>query len=422
MIEPIGKCRVCGGTDLTPLFSLGEQYVNDFPETGHERDGMRVPLELELCSNPACNLVQLRHTVPLDALYRQRYWYRSGVTQTMRDALQDVVDACLSLQAPTLGNGVLDIGSNDGTLLRLFPDHLRRVGVEPANNLATAENYAGLELVHDFWPCAIQGKFKIVTALGMFYDLEDPVPFVQGIADVLAPGGVFVAQLMCLWNMLKLGDVGNINHEHLEYYTMASLVNLYGQAGLEIIDIEEVPVNGSSYRIYAQRKDDHRLARPGAFNRMVQVACRELQYGSPETYQWFSRKIEEAKLRVVQFIQAANHRDQSVWVYGASTKGNTILQYYGLNLSSTTLIEAAAERSPEKWGRVTVGTGIPIKSEDEFRARRPDYALVLPYTFIDEFKVRELDWLKAGGQFIVPLPTPRRIYWDGERLQEEVLP
>jgi NDP-4-keto-2,6-dideoxyhexose 3-C-methyltransferase len=254
-----------------------------------------------------------------------------------------------------------------------------------------------------------QKRPKVITAIGCFYDLEDPVRFVRDVAAVLAPDGVFIAQLMCLWNMLKMDDIGNINHEHLEYYSLQSLSCLYDQAGLEIIDIQEVPVNGSSYRIFSKRKGSHVRPLPGATQRIAEAVGREQTYSDPATYFDFYKRAGTIHSKIVGFINEAILDGKSVWIYGSSTKGNTLLQWWGLD---TLQITAAAERSPEKWGHVTVGTNIPIFPEAKFREASPDYALVLPYTFIEEFKTRELEWMLSGGRFIVPMPTPRVVLWD----------
>ena len=423
----ISRCRVCGSPKLTPLFSLGTQYVSDFPVPGKAKDGLLIPIEIVLC--PVCTLVQAKHTPPPDLLYRKHYWYRSGVTKTMRKALADVVHAALDLVKLESGDVVLDIGSNDGTLLRNYPAKVVKVGVEPADNLATEENYRGLGLVHDFWPNGFwNGKYhaalidnrileklsghgdgaKIITACGMFYDLDDPNPFIAGVAKALAPDGVFIAQLMCLKQTLEKKDVGNFAHEHLEFYSLRALARLFNSWGLRIFDLEENAVNGGSYRVHACHANCARYhARPIP----PSILEGERSLHDPSGYLSFFQELEWNKARVANFIRTKVAEGKSVWVYGASTKGNVILQYYGLDhygdgCGAPRLIEAAADRSPEKWGRVTAGTGIPVVSEEEFRKAKLDYALVLPYAFLPEFIEREKIWLEGGGQFIVPLPEP----------------
>ena len=400
-------CRVCGSADLTFLFSLGEQYVSDFPKPG-DSVGEKVPIDLERCSN--CSLVQAKHTAPQNFLYTRHYWYRSGVTASMRAALQDVATTIESLVSLYPRDVVLDIGSNDGTLLRSYKSGvIQRVGVEPATNLVE-EGKVGLDyLINEFWSLkhynqTIDKQAKVITALGMFYDLEDPNQFIADVAGALAPEGLFVAQLMCLQNMLNLGDVGNFAHEHLEFYSFSSLAYLLGSHGLEIIDVETNDVNGQSYRIYARRVGSRISPNPGAPDRIAAVEVAESNLSNLAIYQDFFTRLEENKRRTVEFIEDVVHEGKRVWVYGASTKGNVILQYYGIDRR---LIEGAAERSPEKWGRATVGTQIPIYSEERAREANPDYFLVLPYTFLDEFIQREAEWRSGGGRFIVPLPEMR---------------
>jgi hypothetical protein len=401
-------CKHCGGNDLTFLFSLGNHYVNDFPKPEEVSRCFRVPIDLYLCRE--CGLVQARHAVNAPDLYEYFYWYRSGVTDTMRAALADVVHSAITLTSPTSGDVALDIGSNDGTLLRCYNGYgLTTVGVEPANNLVKDGSHGVSHFIHDFWGYdsywkTVARRAKIVTALGMFYDLEDPNPFIRDIARILPPDGLFIAQLMCLRNMLDLNDIGNFAHEHLEYYSLRSLELLMGKHGLEIIDVQTNNVNGQSYRLYIRPIGGSVQPHDGAAQRLTQARAAEYGLDNPATYHnWFSAQ-EENKGAVMDFVEAEVHGGRRVWVYGASTKGNTILQYYGLDHR---LIEGAADRSPEKWGRYTVGTMIPIHSEEYARKKQPDYFLVLPYTFLDEFVRREQSWRSNGGRFIVPLPTFR---------------
>lgn len=413
MISERSTCRACYSNNLTPLFSLGSQYVNDFPLPADVYKAPRVPITLDLCND--CTMVQLRHTAPQELLYTRHYWYRSGVTDTMRAALRDITATIESLVDLRAGDIVLDIGSNDGTLLRSYSvPGLHTVGVEPATNLAEEGAKGVHTFISDFWPSAVYKckPARAITAIGMFYDLEDPNPFIAAIAENLADDGLFVAQLMCLRNMVELGDVGNFAHEHLEFYSLRSLQFLFRKHGLEIIDVETNTVNGQSYRLYCRHRGVLSVApKRGAHLRIEQALKAEAALDDPEFYRDFHLRLELNKDRVVRFVRRALTQGKRVWVYGASTKGNVILQYYHLNSS---MIEGAAERSPEKCGRVTVGTGIPIYSEEEARKQKPDYFLVLPYAFINEFLEREKPWqIQHGGKFIVPLPRPYIIGYEG---------
>lgn len=403
-MKPVGHCRVCGSRELDYLFSFGYQYINNFVEPGKQHEGVRYPLEWEQC--PRCSLVQLRHTAPQELLYTRHYWYRSGVTDTMKRRLSDVVSAAMDRVNLELDDVVLDIGSNDGTLLREYPLELRTVGFEPAVNLAVEGSRGVDTFICDFWDAdkyfeRVHQPAKIITALGMFYDLEDPNKFIGDVAKALHHDGVFISQLMCLKQTIAQGDIGNLAHEHLEFYTLKSLYHLFSKHGLRIFDIEENDVNGGSYRIYACHNSLERPHWTAETNRCLMALQSEVSLHKPETLNGFYWRVRDNAQKVVQFIHQEREKGARIWVYGASTKGNVLLQYYGLDNS---IIEGAADRSPEKWGRVTIGTGIPIYSEEVARGADPDYFLVLPYAFLPEFMEREKAWRERGGKFIVPLP------------------
>lgn len=391
-------CRLCGSCDLCDVFSLGNQYINDFVPADRVGKGLMAPLDLVMCDR--CTLLQLRHTAPQELLYSRYYWYRSGVTATMRRALRDITESVEKMVVLKPGDVVLDIGANDGTMLTTYTvKGIRKVGCEPADNLIEMLKANTEYVMHDFWDydCYIElasqwgfGKAKVVTAIGMFYDLENPNKFIRDAQRAMTDDGVFIAQLMCLSSMLEKNDVGNIVHEHLEYYSLESLKYLFETNGLEIFRIEENEVNGGSYRIFAR----HHKGTGISFNERYTY----------EDVMAFAKRVEENRDKCVDFIKGEVAKGKRIYVYGASTKGNVILQYYGLDNS---LIAAAAERSPEKWGKYTVGSWIPIVSEEEARRDNPDYFLVLPWGFFPEFYERERKWREGGGKFIVPLPEFR---------------
>lgn len=395
-------CRVCGSKDLTTVIDLGEQYVSDFVDKDRIYSGHKCPIELQLCGD--CTLVQAKHSPPQDFLYTRHYWYRSGINPAMREALRDITREIEERVDLSWGDVVLDIGSNDGTLLRSYTkDGLVTVGVEPATNLAV-EGSEGVDVfINEFWSsrCCNGPKAKVITAIGMFYDLEDPNQFIADVAGKLHPEGVFVAQLMCLKNMLNMNDIGNLAHEHLEFYSLKSLVRLFANHGLEIFDIETNNVNGESYRLWVCHTDAWDKFKPKGLNHRLYEALLSQDDGldDPQLYKDFQFEMHANRNDLHRFIRS--NVGKRFWVYGASTKGNVVLQYLGINHNT---IEAAADKSPEKWGKYTIRTGIPIKSEEEFRKANPDYAIILPYTFASEFVKREADWLAGGGKFIVPLP------------------
>lgn len=385
-------CRVCGDSRLSPILSLGNLYVSTFVKSKKDR-GIKAPLELVFCEN--CTLLQLKHTAPQELLYSRYYWYRSGTNPVIARDLKEITQAARKLVKPKKGDIVLDIGANDGTLLKFYPKSLIRVGCEPASNLVKKLKEVTPYVIYDFWNYSLwkkqfgQKKAKIITAIGMFYDMEDPNQFIRDAVRALDEKGIFIAQLMCLGPMLEKNDLGNICHEHLEYYSFESLKYLFEKNGLEIFKIEENDINGGSYRIFARHLKKGSIKFKEKFTK--------------KDYKDFYKRIEENKRKCVDFIKKEVKKGKKVYVYGASTKGNTILQYYGLD---NKLIKGAADKSPEKWGKYTVGTYIPIVKEEQAR-KEADYFLVLPWAFLETFKKREKAWLKKGGKFIVPLPRFR---------------
>jgi len=391
------RCRLCGSGDMEPVFSLGEQYINDFVTEENIGKGLKAPLEIVHCSN--CDLAQLKHTAPQELLYSRQYWYRSGITDTMKRELQDIVSDVSSRIELKAGDIVLDIGANDGTMLEFYDRSLVTIGCEPANNLVDELSTKCDKVIHDFWSEksyleAASGyggkKAKVVSAIGMFYDLDDPISFVADIEKVLDDDGIFVAQLMTSSPMIEKNDLGNICHEHIEYYSYKSLVYMYEKCGLEIVDVTENSVNGGSYRIYARKLKNGSIDYP--------------EKASKQDLLDFQKRVDSIKTELVSFLKKEKLAGKTIHAYGASTKGNVILQYFGLD---TSLIDFASERSPEKYGRYTVGSWIPIISEQESRDMQPDYYLVLPWAFFDEMYEREADWRAKGGTFIVPFPDLR---------------
>ena len=403
-------CRVCNSA-LETILDLGEHYVSDFPNPD-DLPGSKAPLEMALCKR--CRLLQLRHTVDPNEMYRN-YWYKSGTNQTMRDALADIANKAETLIHLKDGDAVLDIGCNDGTLLASYrTGGIVKVGIDPSNVAELARKIAD-KLVIDFFTAEAfqremgEQRAKIITSIAMFYDLEDPNRFVSDIKRALDLDGLWIIQMSYLPLMLKTNEFGNICHEHLEYYSLQSLEYLLNLHGFEIVDVELNDINGGSLRAYIRNRGadivdfGDATYRAFAADRVQAMRESEIKLGLADkpVYAEFAMRVERIRQDTMQFVQNAVAQGKKVYVYGASTKGNTVLQYFGLD---HTLITAAAERNPDKWGRVTVGTKIPIISEAEARSAKPDYFLILPWHFLEEFMAREHDYLYSGGRFIVPFP------------------
>lgn len=394
---------------LVELFSLGNLYMSDFVDS--DADNIKVPLMLML--DRKSGLVQLKHTAPFENMYRN-YWYRSGMNKTMTEELKGIARKATSLIKCKGDDIALDIGCNDGTLLKYYGHKIYRIGYDPAKNLRQySGQYANIIRTEyfsaqDYFKWAYQ-KAKIITTIAMFYDLEDPHKFVDDIDAVLDDEGLWIVQMGYIPLMLQQHAFDAICHEHLEYYSLSSFEYLIKQHNLKIVDVELNDINGGSFRIYVRKNSSNNdLFATAPYRDVARFRIdslleyeKKLNLNDPETYiSWFER-LMVIKEQTVAFIKAKKAQGKTIYGYGASTKGNTLLQWYGLD---NTLIDAIAERNPDKYGKRTVGTNIIIISEAEMRQAKPDYLLILPWHFISEFKKREKDYLNSGGKFIVPLP------------------
>lgn len=396
-----------------PILSLGEQYIaGAFAEPGGEQPvSRRIPLELVRCdttrNQDGCGLVQLRHTVPGAILYRS-YWYRSGVNVTMTRNLHEIATQAEEMVGLHPGDLVIDIGCNDGTLLDGYrAANLKYLGFDPSD----VSRYAlekGYDVVRDFYSYEqlrsrhVDRKARIVTSIAMFYDLEYPREFVEEVARALADDGVWVIELHYLPSMLDMNQFDAIVHEHLEYYSLAVIERLLGEAGLNVVRAELNDINGGSVRLFIRRAAHFAPTDEDAeVLQRLRVREFEMALDAPEPYEHFAHAAEQVRDGLVGTCRRLVAEGKTIHVYGASTKGNTILQYAGID---HTLVPFAADRNPDKHGSETIGTGIPIVSEERSREMRPDYYLVLPWHFLDEFLEREHEFLARGGQFIVPMP------------------
>ena len=397
--------RLCGSSHLEESVEIGSQYVNNFVAEGNW-EGIHCPLVIDHCTN--CDLYQLRHTAPQELLYKGTYWYKSGVTNFMVNHLRELAEEVSVYLKDRDGASVLDIGANDGTFLKYISSDIKRIAVEPAKNLQE-ELASSCDVAYpEMWTTSFaerlkqsEGDFDVITALGMFYDLDDPLDFVGGVSQALKDDGVFIAQLMCMSNMLDTNDLGNICHEHIEFYTLKSLKYLFEKCGLIIQEVTTNNVNGQSYRIKAIKSSESVSCVSENITRMIDSETSDLEN--------FRKSIEFSRMKVREFIFEQNKLGKTTAAFGASTKGNSILQYFGLTYRD---IPFAVDRSPWKTNLFTIGSWIPIKHEDDPERFNADYYLVLPWGFLDEFIKRETKFLDQGGQFLVPFPTPRLISKD----------
>jgi hypothetical protein len=403
------KCRI-DGSELIEVLNFGEIYFSNFVDD--PTDGVKCELKLGIGKDSG--LVQLFETLHPDDMYK-KYWYRSGGNESMRRDLKNVVESICKYVEVNDGDTVLDIAANDCTLLGFWPEfakNITTIGIDPSN-VTDNKVFQPTLFVKDFfssdnyWSVA-KNKAKVITSIAMFYDLPDPSWFVGEVKKCLSDDGLWVIQMSYTALMLEQNAVDNICHEHIEYYTLTALNNLLTNHGLKIIDVELNDVNSGSFRAYVcnegnnKFKLSHHAVQIGEFRTKSLLSYEEgLNLASPEPYIAFGARVEENKKKTLDILQKLKAEGKKVIGYGASTKGNTLLQYYGIGPD---LIPCIAERSPEKWGKKTIGTGIPIISEDEMRAMSPDYLFIFPWHFVNTFKDREKQLRASGTRFIVPLP------------------
>lgn len=398
---------------MKELFSLGELYVSDFLKS--DELPRHPPAELKLLLEDD-GLVHLQSRPPLDTMWG-KYWYRSGINATMRNELKNIVNSTISVIKLKENDLWIDVACNDGTLLSFIPTDLIRIGIDPADDTfkIESERYSNL-IIQDYFTAEVFGqskfgnlKAKVLTSIGVFYDLEKPSLFIQDVAKVLDDDGIWVLQLSYSCLMLNQLAFDNILHEHYYYYTLTSLKQLFETNGFQIVDCQLNDTNGGSFRVYAMKQDaditkfatqPYRDVAKFRVDSLLEYE-KTLKMDQVETWMRFYQQILDLKEKTVSFIKQAKSDGKTVWLYGASSKANSLLQFFGLD---NTLIDGAAERSVAKWGLRTVGTNIPIYSEDEMRKAKPDFLLIGPWHFISEFVEREKDYLDRGGKMIVPCP------------------
>ena len=405
-------CRVCGSAALTGVINLGEQHLQgSFVKPGKELPPTRkIPTSLVRCDpmkdERACGLLQMEHTVPPEVLY-SAYWYRSGTNNTMRSHLRGIVEEAISILKKDFAV-VLDIGCNDGTLLNFYPSSYVRIGIDPSD--VALEIQKDITVVQDIFPSdelvnRLQGKkCDLITSIAMFYDLEDPIAFSRGIKTLLAPDGIWIFEMSYMPTMLKMNSYDTICHEHLEYYSLAVIEHIMRAAGLKIFNVSLNSINGGSIRCFATHADTFSYKKDEYIERIKALRQEEfdLELDTDKPYRNFQDRINVHREELNGLLKKLKKEGKKIHIYGASTKGNTILQWCGIDHR---IIDVAAERNPDKYGAHTLGTDIPIVSEADSRAMRPDFYLVLPWHFKDEFLQREKEMLARGTSLIFPLPT-----------------
>jgi hypothetical protein len=401
----IDACRLSGSDHLVPVLNLGHQDLTGvFPKRADEHL-TRAPLELVWC--PESGLLQLRHSFEPSEMYGENYGYRSGLNQSMITHLTEKMHALETLAGLSSGDVVLDIGSNDATSLKAFrTPGLRRVGIDPTGTKFSAFYPEEIRLVPDFFSteafnAAGFDRAKLVTSIAMFYDLESPMEFARQIEEVLAEDGIWHFEQSYMPSMLRMNSYDTICHEHIEYYSLGVVRRIVEGVGLQLLDVRMNSVNGGSFAVTAGRPSNTRIRPNHAVIDWMLEQEERMGLSTPKPYREFEERAFRHRDDLRRLIDALNADGKTVVGYGASTKGNVMLQFCGLTSSA---IPAIAEVNEDKFGHVTPGSHIPIVSEAEARAMNPDYFLVLPWHFKEGILRREKAFRDAGGKFIFPFP------------------
>jgi hypothetical protein len=400
----INSCRISGSEHLIPVVDLGVQSLTGvFPKSTLD-EVTSGPLRLVWC--PDSGLLQLNHTYDLGEMYGENYGYRSGLNATMVQHLQQKVKFLQKIKPITFGDIVLDIGSNDATLLKAYDiDGLKRIGIDPTGNKFKAFYTNGLEFIPEFFSAPVYfQKFndrpKIITSISMFYDLEAPSKFVRDICEILHDDGVWHFEQSYMPTMLRMNAYDTICHEHLEYYSLGVVKKLLEDCGLRIIDVQMNAINGGSFAVTATKKSSKLISNNPVIDWMLDQEQR-MGLHTPRPFRRFEERVFEHRQNLVQLIKCLNDDGKKVMGYGASTKGNVLLQFCGFTAKN---ISCIAEVNQDKFGSFTPGSQIPIMSEYEVKQMKPDYMLVLPWHFRDHIIRREAKYLASGGKLIFPMP------------------
>lgn len=405
MTNTISKCRVCGGDKLVTVMSLGEQALTGvFPRSRTEKV-TRGPVDLVKCvSEHGCGLVQLKQSYDLSEMYGMNYGYRSGLNNSMVRHLQSKVVKVMEMGLLKSDDLVIDIGSNDATTLRAYPQgRYQLVGIDPTGIKFSSYYPPEIRLIPDFFSAdavskAIgRKKAKVITSFSMFYDLENPVAFAQEIEAVLDSEGVWIFEQSYLPAMLRTNSFDTICHEHLEFYTLKQINWIASKAGLKVLDVEFNDINGGSFSVSAAKISSSHQPN---FERLNGILAEEKELGLDTTVAFddFKVRVEDARVALIKFLINAKKEGKRVCGLGASTKGNVLLQYFAI---TEELVSKIGEVNQDKFGAFTPGTLIPLAPEDEVLNSNPDYLLVLPWHFRSFFQ--SLEKMK-GRKLVFPLP------------------
>lgn len=403
--KKIERCRICGNHQLERVLDLGEQMLTGVFPREMGANITKGPLRLVKCigGDNVCGLLQMEHSYDLGEMYGENYGYRSGLNASMVAHLHNKVKRIMGQVELHDGDLVIDIGSNDSTTLQAYPSEgLLLVGVDPTGVKFQSYYPPHIQLIPDFFSsklvetCFPGKKAKVVTSFSMFYDLEDPMGFMQQVYDVLADDGVWVFEQSYMPTMLDTNSYDTVCHEHLEFYALRQIKWMADRVGFKIVDVEFNDVNGGSFSITVSKASSDLTVLPSVQAILDDECARGLNTLQP--FRDFSERVEASRKELLAFLAEARKQGKRVAVLGASTKGNVLLQYCAL---TTADVECVGEVNAEKFGCFTPGTWLPIVNENDLFASEPDYLLVLPWHFRNFF-IANRKWKTA--KLVFPLP------------------
>ena len=348
----------------------------------------------------------MKQSYSLDEMYGDNYGYRSGLNQSMVKHLQQKIRTLEKLVNPTENDLVIDIGSNDATSLKAYTTKPQKVGIDPTGTKFKEFYTDDITPIPDFFTADKfkahfpNKKAKIITSIAMFYDLENPPLFVEDITKCLDDEGIWHFEQSYMPSMLNTNSYDTICHEHLEFYSFKVIKNMLESKGLRIVDIVKNAINGGSFAITACKKDAHYKSNDTIIKWML-LQEDNIGLDTPKPYRDFEERTSKHRKDIKMLIESLVKDGKKIIGYGASTKGNVLLQFCGLGKEHIPYI---AEVNEDKFGSFTPGTNIPIISESEAKAMNPDYFFVLPWHFKNGILEREREFLENGGHFIFPLP------------------
>jgi SAM-dependent methyltransferase len=402
-------CRVCRSSDLEAILSLGPTpLANAFLRGPEEFPVERTyPLDLSFCRG--CGLLQLLDVVDPEILFRD-YIYVTGTSSTQTAHAREYAASVADLLKLGPGDLVAEVASNDGTFLRAFAAHgVRTLGIEPARNIAAEATASGIDTVNEFFTRELgarlraeRGAARVVVANNVLAHVDDPADLLAGCRELLADDGMIVVEVPYVGDMLDRVEYDTIYHEHLSYFAIAPLLRLAERVGLRIVRIDRVAVHGGSLRVYFSRPATAHA--PG----VLELASEERGRGvvDPARAHRFAADVDASRAALVELLTRLASEGSEVAGYGAPAKGNTLLNFCGID---SRLIRYTVDRNPRKVGLFTPGMHIPVRPVSALAAgaQRPDYLLVLAWNIADEIIQQQHEYRARGGRFIVPVPRAR---------------